>query len=78
MPLKVTTFELANPLPTMVRVTGLEPDIVTRSIVCALAVAAPQASNMPTMVRDALLSRSDFTERTNEVVWGVRHGQVSC
>lgn len=32
MPLNVTTSELANPLPAMVRVTGLLPLIVTRSI----------------------------------------------
>ena len=33
MPLNVTTFELANPLPAMVKVTGVVPLTVTCEIV---------------------------------------------
>jgi hypothetical protein len=60
MPLNVTTLELANPLPAMVRVTGLLPLIVTRAIVCALTTAALQDIRSATHARIALCVRKDW------------------
>jgi hypothetical protein len=59
IPLKVTTFELAKPVPAMVRVTGLLPLTVTREIVCALARDALQDIRIaaPTRIAPEIHSR---------------------